>query len=140
MKNQKKIIKWGAMIFFVYVIVLGYVLLKESERAERGETYRQQLTALCAVMDKALTQGYEVKEISPKKIGVMLDDPEDFLETAICLKAIRKSKVRPEAEIIYTIYYDGKVIINRSDFLDGEYQIEHVNWGNHPEFSKIGKK
>ena len=135
-RDMAEHVKWTIMVMLALIIILIYVGVKETGRADRGEVYRQQLIALCAAEAHAFMQEWDIKKIYLSEF----DYPEVNSETAISFDAVKKNWNGTETKIQYTVFQGGKVVITGSGSYGQEKFIQQMNLGSSVEFSKIGKK
>ena len=126
-KDMTEHVKWTIIVMLTFIIILIYVGVKETGRANRGEAYRKQLIAFCgAVSEARLELIGEVFAHSEKfRKGVIsfstVEDQKDFVFT-------RRYSISPNGDI--TIYKDNS---------RGE-QIIKKTWKDYPRFYSIGEK
>lgn len=126
----------GAGFVFVAIVILVLVVIsiigigKEQELRGKAEAYRHQLIALCAVIKHADIENADILAVAdPLQVS-------DGSEEIAVLFVIDKEFMERRR---YAVYSNGRVIYTGRDSHGTSFN-KSEDWGNHPEFSKIGEK
>jgi hypothetical protein len=113
-------------------ILVCFFLFQRNTAREEVESYRRQLIALCAVIKHADIENADILTVAdPIEIGVS-DGSEEVAIVFVIDKEFMERRY-------YAVYSNGRVIYTGRGSHGTSFN-KSEDWGNHPEFSKIGKK